>query len=161
MHENNLVAGLAMFLGVGFITGLRSMTGPAVIAWAVYLGWLHPEGALAFVGRPWAVGLFTLLAVGEMIADKLPTTPNRTGAIGLSGRILAAAFCGAVLAMAIPHNLLLGMIVTAVVAVLGAFTGFRVRRFLTKERGLPDLPVALVEDAFAVVVGLLAARQGR
>jgi uncharacterized membrane protein len=105
--------------------------------------------------------LFTLLAVGEMIADKLPSTPNRTGAVGLSGRILAAAFCGAVLAMAIPHNLLLGMIVTAVVAVLGAFTGFRVRRFLTKKRGLPDLPVALVEDAFAVVVGFLAARQGR
>ena len=96
-----------------------------------------------------------------MIADKLPTTPNRTGAIGLSGRILAAAFCGAVLAMAIPQSLLLGMIVTALVAVLGAFTGFRVRRFLTKERGLPDLPVALVEDVFAVVVGLLAARQGR
>ena len=116
MHENNLMAGLAMFLGVGFITGLRSMTGPAVIAWAVYLGWLHPEGALAFVGRPWAVGLFTLLAVGEMIADKLPTTPNRTGAIGLSGRILAAAFCGAVLAMAVPHNLLVGMVVTAIVA---------------------------------------------
>ena len=88
MHENNL-ARLVLCLGIGFTTGLRSMTGPAVVAWAVHLGWLHPQGALAFVGRPWAVGLFTLLAIGEMIADKLPTTPDRTGAIGLSGRILA------------------------------------------------------------------------
>jgi len=86
MANDGILLGLALFLGIGFITGLRSMTGPAVIAWAVYLGWLHPAGALAFVGHTWAVALFTLLAIGELIADKLPTTPNRTGAIGLGGR---------------------------------------------------------------------------
>jgi len=89
MANDGILLGLALFLGIGFITGLRSMTGPAVIAWAVYLGWLHPAGALAFVGHTWAVALFTLLAIGELIADKLPTTPNRTGAIGL-GRLSAS-----------------------------------------------------------------------
>lgn len=135
------------------------MTGPAVVAWAVHLGWLHPQGALAFVGRPWAVGLFTLLAIGEMIADKLPTTPDRTGAIGLSGRILAGVFCGAVLATAVAQNLWWGMIVTVIAAVLGAFAGYRVRHYLTKVQGLPDFPVALAEDVFTVVVGILAVRQ--
>jgi len=160
MTNDNLLAGLALFLGIGFITGLRSMTGPAVIAWAVRLGWLHPMGALAFVGRTWAVALFTLLAIGELIADKLPGTPNRTGAVGLSGRILAAAFCGAVLAASIPQNLWWGMAICAITAVIGAFAGFRVRRYLTKVRGLPDFPVAIAEDVFTIVVGVLTAKRG-
>jgi uncharacterized membrane protein len=160
MPENSLSLGLALFLGIGFITGLRSMTGPAVIAWAVRLGWLHPMGALSFVGHTWAVALFTLLAIGELIADKLPGTPNRTGAVGLSGRILAAAFCGAVLAAAIPHSLWWGMTVTAITAVIGAFAGFRMRRYLTKEQGLPDFAVAVAEDIFAIAVGIFTARRG-
>ena len=160
MANDGILLGLALFLGIGFITGLRSMTGPAVIAWAVYLGWLHPAGALAFVGHTWAVALFTLLAIGELIADKLPTTPNRTGAIGLGGRILAAAFCGAVLAAAIPQNLWWGMLITAITAVIGAFAGYRVRRYLTKVRGLPDFPVAVAEDLFTIVVGIFTVRRG-
>jgi uncharacterized membrane protein len=160
MTNDSLLVGLALFLGIGFITGLRSMTGPAVIAWAVYLGWLRPAGPLGFIGHIWAVALFTLLAIGELIADKLPSTPNRTGAVGLSGRILAAAFCGAVLAVSIPQAIWWGMVVTAITAVIGAFAGYRVRRYLTTERRLPDFPVAVAEDIFAIVVGLFTARRG-
>ena len=160
MTSDSLLLGLALFLGIGFITGLRSMTGPAIVAWAVYLGWLHPVGGLSFVGKIWAVALFTLLAAGELIADKLPTTPNRTGAVGLSGRILAAAFCGAVLAVSIPQSIWWGMVVTAIAAVIGAFAGFRVRRYLTTAGKLPDFPVAVAEDIFTIVVGILIARRG-
>lgn len=158
MANDSFLLGLGLFLGIGFITGLRSMTGPAVIAWAVHLGWLQPAGALGFVGHTWAVALFTLLAVAELISDKLPFTPNRTGLIGLSGRILAAAFCGAVLAVSIPQAIWWGMVVTAITAVIGAFVGFRARRYLTKVRGLPDFPVAVAEDIFTLAVGILAAR---
>jgi uncharacterized membrane protein len=160
MALDNLLLGLGLFLGIGFITGLRSMTGPAVVAWAVYLGWLHPAGALGFVGHTWAVALFTLLAVAELIGDKLPFTPNRTGFIGMSGRIMAAAFCGAVLAVSIPRAIWWGMVVTAITAVIGAFAGFRVRRYLTKVRGLPDFPVAVAEDIFTIAVGIFTARRG-
>ena len=37
--NSNLVFLLAF--GIGLITGLRSMTGPAVVCWAAHLGWLN------------------------------------------------------------------------------------------------------------------------
>jgi len=76
-------SGLVLLLafGIGVVAGLRSMTAPAVVAWAAHLGWINLSGsALAFMGSAWAVGIFTLGALVEFIADQLPTTPARTTA---------------------------------------------------------------------------------
>jgi hypothetical protein len=75
-------SGLVLLLacGIGVVAG-RSMTAPAVVAWAAHLGWINLSGsALAFMGSAWAVGIFTLGALVEFIADQLPTTPARTTA---------------------------------------------------------------------------------
>ena len=66
-------------LGIGIVAGLRSLTAPAVVAWGAHLGWLNLHGSpLAFMGSTTAVAVFSLLAIGELIADKLPMTPKRT-----------------------------------------------------------------------------------
>ena len=68
--------GLCLTFGIGFVAGLRSMTAPAVVAWAAHLGWINLSGTpLAFMGSIWAVALFTLGALGEYVAD---TTPQHT-----------------------------------------------------------------------------------
>ena len=46
-------SGFALFLafGIGVVAGLRSMTAPAVVAWAARLGWISLSGShLAFNG---------------------------------------------------------------------------------------------------------------
>jgi uncharacterized membrane protein len=61
---------LIFCLLLGCLNGLRSLTPPAVVCWAAYLGWLHLAGTkLAFMGRPVTLILFTLLAAAELIAD--------------------------------------------------------------------------------------------
>src|SRR6266481_9176043 len=88
-------------IGIGIVAGLRSLTPPAVVAWAAHLGWLNLHGSpLAFMGSAWAVGIFTLGALGEFVADKLPTTPARTAAVGLTARIVIGLLTGACLAVA-------------------------------------------------------------
>ena len=67
---------------IGLFAGLRSLTAPAATAWAVRLGWLKLEGLLALMGSLPAVVMFTLLAIVELVADKLPKTPNRTSPPG-------------------------------------------------------------------------------
>ena len=63
---------------IGVIAGLRSMTAPAAVSWAARLGWLHLENTpLAFLGFPSTPYILTVLAIGELIADKLPKTPSR------------------------------------------------------------------------------------
>ena len=69
---------LLLSLLIGFFAGLRSLTAPAASAWAVYLRWLNLEGSLALMGSVAAVAAFTLLALVELVADKLPRTPSRT-----------------------------------------------------------------------------------
>jgi uncharacterized membrane protein len=63
---------------IGFFTGLRALTAPAVTAWTVYLGWLKLERPLSLIGSLPAAVIFTLLAIAELVADKLPQTPRRS-----------------------------------------------------------------------------------
>ena len=71
-------------LGIGFAAGLRSLTPPAVVAWAAHLGWLNLNNSpLAFMGSIIAVVVFSLLAVFELIVDLLPSTPRRTAPMPL------------------------------------------------------------------------------
>jgi hypothetical protein len=80
---------LLLAFGIGIIAGLRSLTAPAVVAWAAQRGWLNLHGtSLSFMGSTTAVAIFTALAVVELVADQLPSTPSRTKAPGLIGRIL-------------------------------------------------------------------------
>src|SRR6266850_5288667 len=57
------------------------------VAWAAHRHRLNlVNSPLAFMGSTAAVAVFTLLALGELIIDKLPATPNRTKLPGLIGR---------------------------------------------------------------------------
>src|ERR1035438_1931380 len=88
------MAFLLTFL-LGSVDGLRSLTAPALVCWAAHLGWLHLVGTrLAFINHRSTLIVFTLLAIVELIADKLPNTPARTAPLGLIARILLGGACG-------------------------------------------------------------------
>jgi len=111
-----------MALGIGVIAGLRSMTAPAVVAWAAHLNRLVLFGTrLSFLASPVTVGIVTLLAVGELIADKLPATPSRTSAVPLSGRVLTGGLCGAAICAGWGASVAIGTALGAVGGVAGAF----------------------------------------
>jgi uncharacterized membrane protein len=142
--------------GIGVIAGLRSMTAPAVVAWAAHLQWLDLHGTrLSFLGSPVTVGIITLLAVGELVADKLPGTPNRTTAIPLFCRILTGALCGAAICVGGGGTVPFGAAVGAVGGVAGAFAGYSVRHALVQNLKLRDRVVAVAEDLIAIGCGLL------
>ena len=113
-------ASLALLLAfaIGIVAGLRSMTAPAVTAWAAHLGRLNLQNsALAFMGSMWAAGIFTLAALGELVADKLPMTPARTKPGPLAARIVMGGLCGACVVLAAEGAAWLG----AVIGGVGAF----------------------------------------
>lgn len=153
-------SGLALFLafGIGVVAGLRSMTAPAVVAWAAYLGWLNIHGSpLEFMGSVWAVGILTLFAVGEFVADKLPATPSRTALLGLSARIVTGALSGACLAVAGDASLGLGALAGAAGGILGAFAGYRARVGLVRALHVRDFAIAIPEDLIAIGLGFILA----
>jgi uncharacterized membrane protein len=150
-------SGFALLLafGIGVVAGLRSMTAPAVLAWAAHLGWINLSSSpLAFMGSIWAVGIFSLGALGEFVADQLPTTPARTTAVPLAARIVMGLLTGACLGAAGGTSLWLGAVVGAIGAIAGAFAGYQARVGLVRALQAPDFAIAIPEDLLAVAMGL-------
>ena len=152
--NSSLVVLLA--LGIGLVTGLRSLTGPALVCWAAHLGWLNLEGSrLTFMESTVATYAFSTMALGELIADKLPFIPNRTSPGPLFGRVVLGALSGAALCVARGYSSVIGAIFGGVGGVIGAFVGYRARTGFVKTSRLPDWLMAVLEDLVAVGGGLL------
>ena len=153
MHDNGLtVYSLAVLIGV--VAGLRSMTAPALVSWAARLGWLPLAGTwLAFLGSAWTPWILTVFALGELIVDKLPSTPSRKAPGGFGARIVTGGLSGAAIATA-GGGMMGGLIAGIVGAVIGTIGGhaFRARLAAVFDR---DRPAALIEDAIAIGVALL------
>src|SRR6478672_4760213 len=140
---------------IGVFAGLRSLTAPAAVSWAAYLGWLKLDGPLGLFGHVASVAIFTVLAIAELVADKLPKTPARTAPLGLGARIVTGAISGAAVAVAGNQTTALGAVLGAVGGVVGAFAGYQARVRLVKALGTRDLFVALLEDAIAIAGSIL------
>lgn len=149
---------LLLAVGIGVVAGLRSLTAPAVVAIAAHLGWINLHNSpLAFMGSKWSMGIFTVLALVELVADQLPNTPARTAAVGLSARIVTGGLCGACLAVAGGAALLVGAVAGAIGGVAGAFGGYHARVGLVRSLRVPDVAIAVSEDVVAIALGLFLA----
>ena len=86
--------------------------------------------------------------------DKLPKTPSRTVPPQFIVRILMGGFSGAAIGLA-KGSWIIGAVAGAAGAVVGTLGGAAFRRTLVKAIGGKDLPIALLEDAIAIIGGLL------
>jgi len=147
----------ALLLGV--ICGLRTVMGPAAVCWAAALGVVKLAGTpLAFLGAPVTPWVVSALALGELVADKLPMTPSRKVPVQFGARILSGGFCGAAVGLS-AGAWLPGLVLGVAGAVAGTFGGAAARGRLAAMFGR-DLPAALTEDVVAVagaalIVGVL------
>jgi len=135
---------------IGFFAGLRSLMAPATTAWAVHLGWLKIQRPFSLIGAVPSVGIFTVLAVIELIADKLPQTPSRTSPLGLIARIVTGGLTGACVVDSGLQGVLLGAVLGAIGGVVGCFGGYQARTRLVKALHCPDYVVAIVEDLVTI-----------
>src|SRR6266511_1107377 len=140
-------------IGIGIVAGLRSLLPPAVVAWAAHFGWLNLNGSpVAFMGSTAAAAIFSIFAIGELIADKLPTTPKRTAFAPLLARILLGGLSGASLFAAARGSLLAGALLGGTGGVIGAFVGYEIRRRIVNNLQIKDIFVAICEDAVAIAL---------
>lgn len=150
---------LAFVLGI--VAGLRSMTAPAAVAWAAHFGWLRLDGTpLAFLDSTAARYILLAAMLGELVADKLPFTPARTGIGPFAARIVSGGFSGAAIAVGLGAPLAAGALAGALGALAGTLGGYQARTRLVRALGVPDFPVALAEDVVAVGTALLVVAAG-
>ncbi len=141
---------LLLALLIGAVAGLRAFSAPAAIAWAAALQWINLDGTWAsWMGNWFVVILLTVLAVVELVTDQLPKTPSRKTPVQFGARLVTGGLAGAALGTAWGYTFG-GLGAGIVGAVIGTLVGYELRRRLSDKVGI-DLPVALTEDAIAVL----------
>ena len=104
---------------VGTAFGLRALIGLAAVSWAAHFGILPLSHTwLAFLGYTFTPYILTLMAIGELVNDKLPKTPSQLAPPGFITRIVTSALCG--LAIGLSGN---RMITGLVAGILGTVAG--------------------------------------
>ncbi len=123
---------LFLALLIGIVAGYRAMMAPAFVAFAARFGDLHLTGTpLAFMGYAWTPWIFGIAAIGELITDKLPSTPSRRIPLQFGTRIIMGALSGACVG-ATDENLVGGLI-----AGVDRCRPWHLRRFDAAARGWP------------------------
>src|ERR1700712_5281955 len=127
---------------IGIVAGLRAMMAPAAAAWAASAGRLQLDGSwLAFLGYRFTPWILSLLAIGELITDQLPSTPSRKVPAQFGARMVLGGLSGAILG-ASGGSWITGLIAGLVGAVIGTLGGAAARGGLAKAFG-SDRPAAL------------------
>src|SRR5215212_8732330 len=135
---------------IGLFAGLRSLTAPAAVAWAVQLGWFTLARPLTLIGSLPAVIILSLLALTEIVFDKLPNTPNRTAPVGRVARIVTGGFTGACVTLGGGRSAFVGAGLGLIGGIVGCFGGYQARARLVRFLGQPDFNIALIEDLIAI-----------
>ncbi len=149
------MSAILLAFAIGVVAGLRALTPLAAVSWAARLGGLDVHGTwLAFLGFAATPYILTILAIAELIADKLPKTPSRKAPPSFIVRIVSGALCGAALGAA-SHAPIGGLVAGALGAVAGTLGGYEFRARLVSAIGRNDLPIALLEDAIAIIAAIV------
>lgn len=140
---------------VGFAAGLRSMTPIGVLAAerndaSLRGGWKGWPVLSSPTGRV----LLQASTIGEMVVDKTSFVPPRTEPGPIVGRMLLGGLAGLAIGTLGKEPAVKASALAAGVigSLAGSYGGQAYRNGVTKATGLPDLPVALVEDAAAVLI---------
>ncbi|CCF84358.1 DUF4126 family protein [Nitrolancea hollandica] len=147
---------------LGAVAGLRTM-----LPWALLATAANRPGApflqrspspARFLRSPVALIGFSLAAVGELVADQLPSTPSRLAPGALAGRLISGALASAVVCLNARRSPLTGMVIGTAAAGAGAVAGYSIRMTLGRVTGVPDHVWGAVEDIFALGLGALVLR---
>jgi uncharacterized membrane protein len=143
-------------LALGAASGARSSAGLAAVA---LTSTPTDHGALAsrLGGRVGTVAT-ALMSVGELVVDKLPTTPSRLAVKGLVPRLVLGATAAATQANRDRRPVVFPALVGAAGAAGFSYLGTRFRA-AAQERFGSDRPGAIAEDVAAGVLGYLGARR--
>ncbi len=144
---------------LGVATGCRAMTPICAVCWFAYLRLLPVAHTWAFwTASIVSVIVFTLLALGEYIGDKLPKTPSRLSPGALIPRLAFGGLVGAIIATGLKNSIGIGAVLGVIGAIIGAFGGYNVRHFLVAGKKCRDWPVALLEDFCVILITVFALR---
>jgi uncharacterized membrane protein len=139
-------------VGLGVMAGMRSNSAPAAASHILsqqYSAELD-KSPLKFMQSPRVSNIMKVLALGELIGDKLPNTGNRIVPVSVIFRCSAGALAGASMYKANGNNAFKGAFLGAAAAFGSTFATFYLRKGFVKKTHIYDPVIGVVEDALVL-----------
>ncbi len=146
---------LGRTVGLAALAGARTMAAPALVSRHLRHRPSRRLGRtrLATWQSSRTANVLTVLAAGEMIGEKLPTTSARISPPALFGRGISGALVGATLFAWQGDNPWRGATVGTLSALAGAYVTYHLRKQLAESTLIPDPVWGGLEDILVVKVG--------
>jgi uncharacterized membrane protein/uncharacterized protein (UPF0548 family) len=144
-------------LGLGVLAGMRSMSAPTLVSRRLSQAPGPRTDPLAeALSKPWVPKVLGVLALGELVADKLPKTPARVKFLPMAGRVLTGVLAAASSVSGQKRSVMaLAGVLGGAAAVASTWAFYSLRKVATTRFKVPKVAAAFTEDA---LVAALASR---
>ncbi|QEM10093.1 DUF4126 family protein [Mucilaginibacter rubeus] len=143
-------------IGIGTLAGMRTLSAPVI---TTHILSTHPskkleKSPLRFMQSTTVAAVLKVLSVTELIADKLPSTPNRIEPAGVAGRGLSGALAGASIYKAVGGKALAGALIGGATAIAATYASYYLRKNIVKANHVADPLIGAAEDALVIGAGI-------
>lgn len=143
-------------LGFAALAGSRATSAPAFLSQYLSGQALSPalaKSPLRFLAKPGVATALELLVAGEIVGDKLPSSPDRTVPQQLATRAASGALVGATLYKAKGGNALVGALVGGLGTVAATYATYWLRKQATEKLHIDSALTGAGEDALVLAAG--------
>ncbi|MDN3583298.1 DUF4126 family protein [Mucilaginibacter flavus] len=139
-------------VGLGALAGMRSASAPAIASHILshHQSKQLDDSPLEFMQSKNVALALKVLAVGELIGDKLPSAPDRIKKRSVGFRMLSGALAGASVYKAIGGKAAMGALIGGASALASTFGSFYLRKGVVKTTRIMDPLVGAIEDALVI-----------
>jgi uncharacterized membrane protein len=143
-------------ISLGALAGMRTLSAPVI---TTHILSNHPskkleKSPLRFMQSTTVAAVLKVLSVTELIADKLPSTPNRIEPGGVAGRCLSGALAGASIYKAVGGKALTGALIGGATAIATTYGSYYLRKNIVKANHIADPWIGAAEDALVIGAGI-------
>jgi uncharacterized membrane protein len=163
MSQLKIAHPLLQVLAIGALAGMRSSSAPVITSQILsrHQSKRLVHSRLSFMQSKAVANTFAVLSAGELIVDKLPTTPNRIKAGSVIFRSLSGALAGASIYKAIGKNTIIGALLGASSAFASTYISYKLRTTTVKQTHTIDPIIGAIEDILVVGAGIGLIRSAR
>ncbi|GEN07870.1 Uncharacterized membrane protein [Myxococcus fulvus] len=141
-------------IGLGVMAGMRSMSAPALVSHRLAESPEPRTDPLSVaLSKPWVPRVLEVLTLGELVGDKLPTTPARVKLVPMTGRIFMGAVAAATsVSGQTRKRRVLAAALGGLAAAASTWTFYSLRKMATTRFRVPSMAAAFAEDALVAAI---------
>lgn len=153
--KRNRKKAIKLALGLGAIAGMRASFAPTLASQFLNKKSFNRslKSGLAFLQLPTSSVITKIISAGEIVGDKLPSTPNRTTAPQTILRIISGTLVGVTIFQAFKQKRLTGGLLGGLSALAITYASFYARKYIGEAYNIEDIIIGGIEDTIAIGTG--------